>query len=125
MLIDALVSVRIVTANGTVLDVDAESNPDLFWGIRGAGGNFGIITEAVYRLHKIQTGNDTGQGNVMNLDLLIPADQSLAYFKILESFSGVMPANLAVVSIVSYNDTAGAVRCDPSWIPSQTLVPPD
>lgn len=109
LLIDALLSVRLVTANGRVLHVDGHSNPDLFWGIRGAGANFGIITEATYQLQKVQTGNGTGQGHVMNVDLLIPAEQNLTYFKILESFSGIMPANLAVVSIVNYNETAEAV----------------
>ena len=42
--IDHLESVELVTADGTCLTVDAESDPDLFWAIRGGGGNFGVVT---------------------------------------------------------------------------------
>lgn len=44
LLIDSLVSVRLVTADGRLITVSATSNPDLFWAIRGAGSNFGIST---------------------------------------------------------------------------------
>ena len=49
---DNLVSADIVTADGKMLHVSAHENPDLFWGIRGGGGNFGIVTRFEYRLHK-------------------------------------------------------------------------
>ena len=47
---DQLVSARMVLANGTVITVD-ESNSDLFWAIRGAGHNFGIVTEAEIKIY--------------------------------------------------------------------------
>ena len=53
--IDSLLGAEIVTANGEVLDVDAESHPDLFWAIRGGGGNFGVATRFKYRLQKLST----------------------------------------------------------------------
>jgi hypothetical protein len=40
-----------VTADGDIRTINEESNPDLFWGIRGGGCNFGCVTEFVYRLH--------------------------------------------------------------------------
>jgi FAD/FMN-containing dehydrogenase len=52
---DNLVAVELVTAEGEVLDVDAASHPDLFWALRGGGGNFGIATSFTYRLHPLQT----------------------------------------------------------------------
>jgi len=52
---DNLLAVELVTAEGDVLHVDAESHPDLFWALRGGGGNFGIATSFTYRLHPLQT----------------------------------------------------------------------
>jgi FAD/FMN-containing dehydrogenase len=52
---DNLLSVELVTADGDVLQVDAESHPDLFWALRGGGGNFGIATSFTYRLHPLET----------------------------------------------------------------------
>ncbi|RXW25440.1 hypothetical protein EST38_g388 [Candolleomyces aberdarensis] len=49
--IDNLVQVTIVAADGSVLTVNETENTDLFWAVRGGGGNFGVVTEFVYRLH--------------------------------------------------------------------------
>jgi FAD/FMN-containing dehydrogenase len=48
--IDQLLSVDVVTAGGDVLNASDAENPDLFWGVRGGGGNFGIVTEFEFRL---------------------------------------------------------------------------
>ena len=50
---DNLVSVELVTANGEVLNVTADSHPDLFWALRGGGGNFGVATTFEYRLYPL------------------------------------------------------------------------
>jgi FAD/FMN-containing dehydrogenase len=55
MTIDDLLAADIVTADGQLLRVDAESNPDLFWAIRGGGGNFGVATRLQFRLHEVDT----------------------------------------------------------------------
>ena len=52
---DNLLAVELVTAEGDVLRVDAASHPDLFWALRGGGGNFGVATSFTYRLHPLQT----------------------------------------------------------------------
>jgi FAD/FMN-containing dehydrogenase len=52
---DNLIGVELVTADGDVLQVDAASHPDLFWALRGGGGNFGVATSFTYRLHPVQT----------------------------------------------------------------------
>lgn len=49
--IDSLVQATVVVANGDILTASASENPDLFFGIRGGGSNFGIVTEFVYKLH--------------------------------------------------------------------------
>lgn len=49
--VDNLLAATIVTASGDVVSTSEDENSDLFWGLRGGGGNFGIATEFVYRLH--------------------------------------------------------------------------
>lgn len=51
--IDNLLSVELVTADGRVLTVSDHENADLFWGVRGGGGNFGVVTSFEYRLHPV------------------------------------------------------------------------
>ena len=50
---DNLASVDLVTAEGRLVRASAEENPDLFWGLRGGGGNFGVATSFEYRLHPV------------------------------------------------------------------------
>lgn len=53
--IDDLLAADVVTADGELLRVDADNHPDLFWAIRGGGGNFGVATRFQYRLHDVPT----------------------------------------------------------------------
>jgi FAD/FMN-containing dehydrogenase len=53
MTIDSLLAAEVVTANGEVVHVDEDSHPDLFWAIRGGGGNFGVATKFNLRLQPL------------------------------------------------------------------------
>ena len=53
--VDNLLSAEVVTANGELVIASSEENPDLFWGIRGGGGNFGIVTSFVFQCGEIGT----------------------------------------------------------------------
>jgi FAD/FMN-containing dehydrogenase len=52
---DNVASYELVTADGDVVRASADENPELFWGLRGGGGNFGIVTSFEFRLHHIGT----------------------------------------------------------------------
>jgi len=54
---DQVVEARMILSNGTAVTVSDYSNPDLFWAIRGAGHNFGLVTEWKYRIHDIKHQN--------------------------------------------------------------------
>ena len=51
--IDSLLAAELVTADGRLLHVDAETHPELFWAIRGGGGNFGVAIRLQFRLHEL------------------------------------------------------------------------
>jgi FAD/FMN-containing dehydrogenase len=64
--IDNVLAAEVVTADGRILHTDADSHPDLFWAVRGGGGNFGVVTRFRYRLHEVT--------DVVGGMLLLPAD---------------------------------------------------
>jgi FAD/FMN-containing dehydrogenase len=53
--IDSLLAAEVVTADGQIRLVDADHHPDLFWALRGGGGNFGVVTRFRFRLHEVDT----------------------------------------------------------------------
>jgi FAD/FMN-containing dehydrogenase len=67
--IDDLLGAEVVTADGEILEVDGETHPDLFWALRGGGGNFGVATRLRFRLH--------GVDEVVGGMLLLPASAEL------------------------------------------------
>lgn len=56
--LDNLVSARIVLGNGSVVTANEDTNVDLFWALRGAGHNFGIVTEVEYRIYDVPPSNN-------------------------------------------------------------------
>ncbi|MGZ4272022.1 MAG: FAD-binding oxidoreductase [Solirubrobacteraceae bacterium] len=53
--VDDLLAAEVVTADGRLRRVDAQTEPELFWALRGGGGNFGVVTRLKYRLHPVDT----------------------------------------------------------------------
>ena len=69
--IDDLLGAEVVTADGELLEVDEENHPDLFWALRGGGGNFGVATRLRFRLHEI----DVVVGGMLMLPASAEADR--------------------------------------------------
>jgi FAD/FMN-containing dehydrogenase len=67
--IDDVLGAEVVTADGELLEVNEEAHPDLFWALRGGGGNFGVVTRLRFRLHEVD--------EVVGGMLLLPASAEL------------------------------------------------
>ncbi|KAJ5150455.1 uncharacterized protein N7500_010644 [Penicillium coprophilum] len=111
LLIDSLLSVRLVTAKGKIINVSENSHSDLFWAIRGAAPNFGIITSATYRLHEPTNG-----GQIFSADFILPASANASYFDILQDLQGTIPAELSTITILTYNDTINEPQIIAGWV---------
>jgi FAD/FMN-containing dehydrogenase len=88
--VDNLLSVDLVTAEGELLTVSRDENPDLFWGIRGGGGNFGVVTSLEYRLHPV--GPIVLAGPIFHH--LEDAREVLAFYR---DFIGTAPDELSTI----------------------------
>ncbi|ORY63303.1 FAD binding domain-containing protein [Pseudomassariella vexata] len=91
---DNMVHTRLLLANGTVLEVSDSSNPDLFWAIRGAGHNFGIVLEATYQVYP-----QLNDGRHFVVDFEFELDKLEAVFEVVNSISDPMPKEVAVFVI--------------------------
>jgi FAD/FMN-containing dehydrogenase len=85
---DNLISADVVTADGCLLKVSASENQDLFWGVRGGGGNFGIVTSFEYRLHEITT--------VLGGAVLYPAAKAKQILSFCREFAEASPDELVI-----------------------------
>ncbi|HEY3004438.1 MAG TPA: FAD-binding oxidoreductase [Kribbellaceae bacterium] len=71
---DNVVSYEVVTAAGEVIRVSADEHPDLYWGLRGGGGNFGVVTEFEFQLHPVVT-------DALVVELYVGLDQAPALLR--------------------------------------------
>jgi FAD/FMN-containing dehydrogenase len=81
--IDNLVSADVVTADGQFRKASAKDDPDLFWALRGGGGNFGVATSLEYRLHPIT--------RVLGGMVIYPLDQARDVLRFYRDFSASLP----------------------------------
>lgn len=102
---DNLLSADVVTADGDILTASAEENPDLFWALRGGGGNFGIVTSFEFRLHEV--------GPVLAGMVVHPFDQAREVLRFYRDFSTDIPDEL---------NTMAALLTLPEGIPVVAII---
>ena len=87
---DNVVSAEIVTADGAILHVSEDEHPDLFWAIRGGGGNFGAVTSFEYRLHEV--------GPIVHIGLLFwGKSKGAEALRLLDEVTATLPANMGAL----------------------------
>jgi len=88
--IDNLLAAEVVTADGTLMRVNSDSHPDLFWAIRGGGGNFGVATRLQFRLNEVD--------KIMGGMLILPATSEVIASFVAEAESA--PEELSIIATV-------------------------
>ncbi len=107
--IDNLLSADVVTADGRVLRAAADENEDLFWALRGGGGNFGVVTSFEYQLHPV--GPEVTGGLIA-----FPFDTSREVLRFYRDFTASLPDELTVL--------CGLVHApDGSGVPLAAMIP--
>jgi FAD/FMN-containing dehydrogenase len=106
---DNLLSVDIVTAGGEFLTASATEHPDLFWGLRGGGGNFGVVTSFEYRVHPV--------GPVLAGMVIHPMDKAREVLRFYRDFARSCPDEmLAAAALMTSPEGAPVVVIIVSYI---------
>jgi FAD/FMN-containing dehydrogenase len=114
---DNVLSIDMITGEGQLVTASAEENADLFWGIRGAGANFGVVTSFKYQLHPV--------GPVVGGVVLYPLTQGRETLRFFHEFSATCPDEVSTVGLLLreplINWPCGPSRCrsgifwKPAW----------
>lgn len=105
--IDSLLSAEVCLADGRVAHVSEASEPELFWGLRGGGGNFGVVTRFVFRLHEL--------GPVLVGSWMYPASQVGTVLERYAELAARAPRQLST----AFTATAAAIRVTAFWSGSE------
>jgi len=101
---DNLLSAQVVTVDGRQVEASHESNPDLFWAIRGGGGNFGVVTALEYQLHSV--------GQVVSGALLYPAGRIPELLEAFTKFLAGAPDELDVFAQLLPSERGPRLKID-------------
>ena len=101
---DNLISADVVTSDGRMLTASADENPDLLWGLRGGGGNFGVATSLEYQLHPVGPAVLAGY-------LVYPYDRARELFALVGEFTAEMPDEMNLIAFLATQPEGGAKVC--------------
>ena len=110
--IDALVSVEIVTADGRLLTASATEHPDLFWAVRGGGGNFGVVTRFQYRLYPVP--------QIFGGALFMPATREV--LQALQPIAASAPEELTTISFLMAAPPAPFIPAEVHFQPTLAIM---
>jgi FAD binding domain/Berberine and berberine like len=101
---DNLLSAEVVTVDGRRLEANQKSNPDLFWAIRGGGGNFGVVTALEYQLHPV--------GEVLSGSLMYPAGRIAELLQAFVKFLAEAPDEMDALAQLLPSERGPRVKID-------------
>ena len=110
--IDSLVSVELVTADGRIVTASEQRNADLFWAVRGGGGNFGVVTRFVFRLHPV--------GTILGGALFLPVTREVLAG--LVPVAEAAPEELTTIAFIMATPPLPFVPADLHFMPSVVLM---
>jgi FAD binding domain/Berberine and berberine like len=113
--IDNLAAAQIVTADGQVLRASAHEHPDLFWAIRGGGGNFGVVTSFEFRLHEVDPMVQFGL-------FFWPLEQGAAALRLAREVVGTLPLELNAIVFALNAPPAPFVPPQHHFVPGYALL---
>jgi FAD/FMN-containing dehydrogenase len=113
--IDNLASAEVVTADGRMLRAADDENPDLFWAIRGGGGNFGVVSSFEFRLHEVDP--------IVQVGLFFwPLHQAMEALSLLGEITGAMPPEINGVVAALNAPPAPFVPAEHHFAPGYALL---
>jgi len=89
---DSLLSAQVVTADGSIVTASEEENADLYWGLRGGGGNFGVVTSFEYRLHEVGP-------TILGGAVIHPAERAAEVLRFYRDFTADAPEELTTYAV--------------------------
>jgi FAD/FMN-containing dehydrogenase len=101
---DSLLSVEIIIPSGELVTASNYQNQDLFWAIKGAGSNFGVVTSLTFQVY-----DSPNAGMVMNADMIFPVSVNATLWKFAKTFLGRQPKELSMGFSVTFDPASQQV----------------
>lgn len=105
---DNAVSFDIVTADGRFLRANDKENPDLYWGLRGGGGNFGVVTSIEYRLHEMDPV-------ILGGNIVWPIDQARDVLRYYRDIAADAPDVVNLDPVLEYEPDGAVIAIEVCW----------